>query len=69
VKTPARTLPVPTSTPMNASSMTGPDAKLGDKISLADGARKRRAEKAQNGHVVILHCRLYYNLTYAILML
>jgi hypothetical protein len=49
--------------------MTGPDAKLGDKISLADGARKRRVEKAQNGHVVILHCRLYYNLTYAILML
>ena len=40
VKTPARTLPVPTSTPMNASSMTGPDAKLRDKIPLASIRRK-----------------------------
>jgi hypothetical protein len=27
--------------------MTGPDAKLGDKISLAGGARKRRVCDAQ----------------------
>ncbi len=47
VKTPARTLPVPTSTPMNASSMTGPDPELGAKISLAGGARKRRVARRE----------------------
>jgi hypothetical protein len=35
--------------------MTGPDAKLGDKVSLAGGARKRRVGKAQNAWVYILH--------------
>jgi len=35
--------------------MTGPDAKLGDKISLAGGARKRRVDKALDARVVILH--------------
>jgi hypothetical protein len=29
--------------------MTGPDAQLGDKISLAGGGRKRRVGKARTG--------------------
>jgi len=44
--------------------MTGPDAKLGDKISLADGARKRRVEKAQHARVSIVHYRMWYNCNY-----
>jgi hypothetical protein len=32
---------------MNASSITGPDPKLGAKISLAGGGRKRRVDKRE----------------------
>jgi hypothetical protein len=45
--------------------MTGPDAKLGDKISLAEGARKRRVGKALSLYYTLLNViqldLLYYS--------
>jgi hypothetical protein len=49
--------------------MTGPDAKLGAKISLAEGGRKRRVGKAIKCPGQILHFLLLYNLTYYVLLI
>ena len=69
VKTPARTLPVPTSTPMNASSMTAPIPGWAPKFHLPGGARKRRVDKARDAQAYILHYYALYSLTYAMLLI